>query len=408
MKPAINSEIGVLKTVLVHRPGIEIGRITPDNKEALLFDDLLWLERAQDEHDAFVGLMTDRGTEVLYLDQLLYDVMGQLDVRLGVLESVLTRTQCGPAVSEALVAALMEAPARHVVDVLVGGIMERELGAWGIDPVFADLVADRFHHVLSPLPNLLFMRDNASWIGSNLSRNVLATPARHRESVYVAAIYDHHPLFLGQPTRSVFGASRGDVYPASLEGGDVLVLNDLTVCLGIGERTTPAAVEILARRLFDETDVEQVIAVHLPHARALMHLDTALTMVDRSTFNVFPGLLTGTAVHVVRANGEGGLSVVAAPSLEAALLDALGLSSVTLLPTGGDAIGRLREQWDDGNNTLALAPGVVVAYSRNVETNARLREHGVEVLELDSSELCRGRGGSRCMTQPIVRAPLGQ
>ncbi len=408
MKPAINSEIGVLKTVLVHRPGIEIGRITPDNKEALLFDDLLWLDRAQDEHDEFVGLMTDRGTEVLYFDQLLHDVMGQLDVRLGVLESVLTRTQCGPAVSEALVAALMEAPARHVVDVLVGGIMERELGAWGIDPVFADLVADRFHHVLSPLPNLLFMRDNASWIGSNLSRNVLATPARHRESVYVAAIYDHHPLFSGQPTTSVFGASRGDVYPASLEGGDVLVLNDLTVCLGIGERTTPAAVEILARRLFDETDVEQVIAVHLPHARALMHLDTALTMVDRSTFNVFPGLLTGTAVHVVRANGEGGLSVVAAPSLEAALLDALGLSSVTLLPTGGDAIGRLREQWDDGNNTLALAPGVVVAYSRNVETNARLREHGVEVLELDSSELCRGRGGSRCMTQPIVRAPLGQ
>ncbi|GBE24877.1 arginine deiminase [bacterium BMS3Bbin02] len=260
--------------------------------------------------------------------------------------------------------------------------------------------------MLSPLPNLLFMRDNASWIGSFLARNVLATPARHRESVYVGAIYDHHPVFSGSGTEALFGESRGDVYPASLEGGDVLVLDSRTVCVGIGERTTPAAVEILARRLFDETGVEQVIAVHLPHARALMHLDTALTMIDHSTFNVFPGLVTSTGVHVVRPSVEGGLAVVAAPSLEAALLDTLGLESVTLLPTGGDAIGRLREQWDDGNNTLALAPGVVVAYSRNVETNRRLREHGIEVLQLDSSELCRGRGGSRCMTQPIVRAPV--
>lgn len=407
MNPFVMSEIGALKSVLVHRPGIEIGRITPDNKEALLFDDLLWLERAQDEHDAFVELMTGRGAEVLYFDRLLTDVMEQPSVRQGVLESVLTAAQCGPAVSYALVSALMDAPAPQVVDVLVGGIMERELGAWGIDPVFADLVADRFHHVLSPLPNLLFMRDNASWIGSSLSRNVLATPARERESVYVAAIYDHHPMFAREHVPSLFGADRGDVYPASLEGGDILVLNSQTVCLGIGERTTPSAVEILARRLFDETSVEQVVAVHLPHARALMHLDTALTMIDHSTFNVFPGLLSGTGVHVVRAAGGGSLSVEAAPSLESALLDTLGLASVTLLPTGGDAIGRLREQWDDGNNTLALAPGVVVAYSRNVETNRRLREHGIEVLELDSSELCRGRGGSRCMTQPIVRAPLG-
>ncbi len=406
IEPSITSEIGVLETVLVHRPGIEIGRITPDNKEALLFDDLLWLERAQEEHDAFVELMTSRGAEVLYFDRLLGDVMENDAVRQSVLTSVLTPTQCGPAVSEALVSALMEAPAEQVVDVLVGGIMERELGAWGIDAVFADLVADRFHHVLSPLPNLLFMRDNASWIGSFLARNVLATPARHRESVYVGAIYDHHPVFSGSGTEALFGESRGDVYPASLEGGDVLVLDSRTVCVGIGERTTPAAVEILARRLFDETGVEQVIAVHLPHARALMHLDTALTMIDHSTFNVFPGLVTSTGVHVVRPSVEGGLAVVAAPSLEAALLDTLGLESVTLLPTGGDAIGRLREQWDDGNNTLALAPGVVVAYSRNVETNRRLREHGIEVLQLDSSELCRGRGGSRCMTQPIVRAPV--
>ena len=406
IEPSVTSEIGKLETVLVHRPGVEIARLTPDNKEALLFDDLLWLDRAQDEHDVFVGLMIDRGVEVLYFDRLLTDVMDIPAARESLLHSVFTSARCGPRASEALIAMLTETTAEKVVEVLVGGIMEHELGAWGLDPLFADLVADRYHHVLSPLPNLLFMRDNASWIGSALSRNVLKTPARQRESLYMASIYDHHPLLSQLGSRPVFGAERGDVYPASLEGGDVLVLDEHTVCLGISERTAPSAIEILALRLFAETPITQAIVVRLPNTRALMHLDTAFTMVDHATFNIFPGLLVAEGIHLIRPQGDHGLGVVAMPSIESALLEALGLESVTMIQTGGDAFGRLREQWDDGNNTLALEPGVVVAYSRNIETNRQLRSHGIEVLELDSSELCRGRGGSRCMTQPIVRANL--
>jgi len=401
--PCVSSEIGPLRTVMVHRPDIEIARITPDNKEALLFDDLLWLDRAQDEHDHFVGLMTDRGVEVLYFERLLAETLENQTARLELVDAVFTSEQCGPRVAEQLTSALADEPVDRVVAVLMGGLLERELEQWGIDPLFADLVADRFHYVLRPLPNLLFMRDNAAWINGGISKNVLAMPARRRESLYVDAIYRFHPRFATAEFPVWFGAERGDEYPASIEGGDVLVLSDKTVMIGIGERTAPASVEILARRLFAESSVERVIVVHLRRERAVMHLDTVFTMVDRSTFNLYPGLLDSVAVHTLRAREGGGITVEHDHDLESALLDSLGLESVEFVQTGGDAIGRLREQWDDGNNTLAIEPGVVIAYARNGETNRRLREAGIEVLELDASELCRGRGGSRCMTQPIVR-----
>ena len=279
-----------------------------------------------------------------------------------------------------------------------------ELERFDVDPLFADLVADRFHQVLRPLPNLLFMRDNAAWINNGVSINVLATPARARESLYMETIYRHHPRFRDAAMPVWFGAGEGDTYPASIEGGDVLVLDEYVVVVGIGERTSPSAVEILARRLFAAGAVEQVIVVHLRKARSQMHLDTVFTMVDRHCFNVFPGLLDTVDVHVMTPADGGRIKVRPAAGLEAALGEALGLDRVTWVQTGGDAIGRLREQWDDGNNTLALEPGVVVAYKRNQETNRRLREAGIEVLELDASELCRGRGGSRCMTQPLARA----
>ena len=217
-------------------------------------------------------------------------------------------------------------------------------------------------------------------------------------------IYRHHPRFRDAAMPVWFGAGEGDTYPASIEGGDVLVLDEHVVVVGIGERTSPSAVEILARRLFAADAVEQVIVVHLRKARSQMHLDTVFTMVDRHCFNVFPGLLDTVDVHVMTPADGGRIKVRPAAGLEPALGEALGLDRVTWVQTGGDAIGRLREQWDDGNNTLALEPGVVVAYKRNQETNRRLREAGIEVLELDASELCRGRGGSRCMTQPLARA----
>jgi arginine deiminase len=401
----IGSEIGKLRTVLVHRPGIEIARITPDNKEALLFDDLLWLERAQEEHDRFTRMMTDRGVEVLYFEDLLRDVLDIEGIRGEIIDGIITPARCGASVAEWLRDSLRDADCERVVDVLLGGLLERELPEWGVDPLFADLVADRFHYVLRPLPNLLFMRDNAAWVSDGLVLNVLATPARERESIYMREIYRHHPRFQDREFPVWYGGDADDHYPASIEGGDVLVLAEDTLMVGLGERTAPAAVELLARRLLADSPIEKIIVVHLRRARAVMHLDTVFTMVDRSVFNVFPGLLGEVDVHIITTSG-GGLEVVRSPGLESALLETLDLAEINLVVTGGDAIGQLREQWDDGNNTLAIEPGVVIAYERNQETNRRLRDAGIEVLELDASELCRGRGGSRCMTQPIERDRL--
>ncbi|MGI9611240.1 MAG: arginine deiminase family protein, partial [Acidimicrobiia bacterium] len=350
-------------------------------------------------------MMEERGVEVLYATSLLREVLADPDVRAGLVGDVFSPAQCGPRVAEAMAEALADAPTEAVVDVLVGGLLESELEGWGVDPLFADLVADRFHYVLRPLPNLLFMRDNAAWVNDGLSLSVLATPARERESRYMRAIYRNHPRFTSTSYPVFYGLEDEDAYPASLEGGDVLVLSPSTVVVGLGERTAPAAVEILARRLFAAGTVQRVIVIHLRHHRSVMHLDTVFTMVDVDKFNVFPGLLETVEVHTLTPSTYGGITVDRAGSLEAALGDSLGLEQVRFVPTGGDAIGRLREQWDDGNNTLTLEPGVVVAYARNVETNRRLRQAGIEVLELDASELCRGRGGSRCMTQPVARAP---
>ena len=403
--PNVSSEIGRLRTVIVHRPGIEIARITPENKEALLFDDLLWLERAQEEHDRFTAMMAERGIEVLYFEKLLRDVLDLEDVRGQIIDDIITPARCGAGVSDRLRESMREADCDRVVDVLLGGLLERELPEWGVDALFADLVSDRFHYVLRPLPNLLFMRDNAAWVKNGLMLNVLATPARERESLYMREIYRHHPRFRDETFPVWFGNGVDDHFPASIEGGDVLVLSDETVIVGLGERTAPAAVELLARRLFAGSNITNIIVVHLRQARAVMHLDTVFTMIDKSLFNVFPGLLDEIDVHLITPVGDG-LGVARVDSLEAALGESLGLDKVRFVSTGGDAIGQLREQWDDGNNTLAIEPGVVIAYQRNQETNRRLRDAGVEVLELDASELCRGRGGSRCMTQPVLRDPV--
>jgi len=391
---------------MVHRPGIEIARITPENKEALLFDDLLWLERAQEEHDRFAAMLRSGGAEVVYFEDLLCDVLEDEGVRDFLIDDVFSPARVGLRVAGTMRAALRERPVEEIRDILIGGLLESELAEWGVDPLFADLVADRFHYVLRPLPNLLFMRDNAAWIGNGLMRSVLATPARQPESTLMRAVYDHHSRFAAVDIPVWFGDGTDERFPASIEGGDVLVLSNTVVMIGIGERTTAAAVELLAHNLFEESPIERVIVVHLRKERAVMHLDTVLTMVDVNKFNVFPGLLDGTDVHVIRPGTARFLEIETCRSLAAALRSALDRDDLEFIPTGGDAIGRLREQWDDGNNTLAIAPGIVVAYQRNQETNRRLRDSGIEVLELDASELGRGRGGSRCMTQPLLRDPL--
>jgi arginine deiminase len=402
--PFVGSEVEPLRSVIVHRPGMEIARVTPDNKEALLFDDLLWLERAQEEHDRFVSILRSRGTEVLYFEDLLVDCMQDEGLRASLIDAVFTPARCGPRVSERMRKALREAPLSSVVEVLIGGLVESELTEWGVDSVFAQVASDRFHYVLRPLPNLLFMRDNAAWIGPGLVRGVLAYPARELESLFVETIYSHHSRFAAIDFPVWFGADSDDAFPATVEGGDLLVVSENVLVVGLGERTSPSAIEILARRLFASSSVNRIVAIHLRKDRSVMHLDTVFTMVDTDKFNVFPGLLDRVDVHVIAPGTERPLSVAHYDDLATALRDTMGIDP-RFIPTGGDAIGRLREQWDDGNNTLAIAPGVVVAYRRNQETNRRLRDSGVEVLELDASELGRGRGGSRCMTQPVLRSP---
>jgi arginine deiminase len=403
----ITSEIGKLRRVIVHRPGVEIARLTPQNREALLFDDILWVERAQEEHDRFVEILRSRGAEVLYFRDLLGEVLADPDVRGSVIDDVATPQACGPEVARRLRLALRSCEMHDLLDVLLGGLLKRELSAeWGIDPLFADVLSNRYDWVLPPLPNLFFMRDNAAWIQDGVALSVLATPARARESLYLRAIYQHHPRFKDDDFHLWYGLKPDDSLPASIEGGDILVLDAKTVLIGCGERTTPAAAELLAHRLIERSAVENVVVAHFRKGRAIMHLDTVFTMIDVNKFNFFAGAGRVMDVFLLRAGKGSDLSVTKVADLPDALRRTLGRDDLEFVATGDDTIEYVREQWDDGHNTFALEPGVVVSYMRNSETNQRLRDAGIEVLELDASELCRGRGGSRCMTQPILRDPV--
>jgi arginine deiminase len=403
----VTSEIGPLRRVIVHRPGLEIARLTPQNRESLLFDDILWVERAQEEHDSFVEILRSRGAEVLYFRDLLGETLTDPDVRASVIDDTATPRACGPEVAGRLRQELRECEMGELLDVLLGGLLKRELASeWDIDPLFADVLSNRYDYVLPPLPNLFFMRDNAAWIGEGVALSVLATPARERESRYLRAIYKHHPLFRDDDFHLWYGIKPDDALPASIEGGDVLVLDPKTVLVGCGERTAPAAAELLAHRLIERSEIENVLVAHFRKGRAIMHLDTVFTMVDVNKFNFFPGVSRGMDVFVLRAGRGPDLSVTKVDDLSQALRQTLERDDLELIASGPDSLEYAREQWDDGHNTFALEPGVVVGYMRNSETNRRLRDSGIEVLELDASELCRGRGGSRCMTQPILRDPV--
>jgi len=403
--PSVSSEFGRLRTVLVHRPGVELARLTPENKESLLFDDILWLDRAQEEHDRLAAILTAHDVEVLYLRELLAETLSDDEVRGDVVDRVVTPAIAGERLSDHLRAALRTCDLEALLDLLLGGLLRSELPAWGIDPLYAGLASDTHATVIKPLPNLMFMRDNAAWIDDGLMFGVLSWPARRPESLLISAVYRHHPRFAGLEYPVWYGDREFDVFPATVEGGDVLVVDDRTVLIGSGERTAPAAAEAMARRLFAADAVDRVLVAHFPHERSIMHLDTIFTIVDHDAVNVFPHVLDSMEVYEITPSTDGALRVNATDGLIPALEHALD-RSLRVVTTGGDAVGSVREQWDDGNNTLAIAPGVVIAYARNTETNKRLRSARIEVLELDASELCRGRGGSRCLTQPIEREGL--
>ena len=394
-----NSEVGRLRVVILHRPGPELQRLTPRNNDTLLFDGLPWVARAQQEHDAFADLLRSRGVEVLLLGELLTEALAKSGAaRMQGISAAVDSRRLGVPLAQELSAYLRTLDAAALARILMAGMTFDEL-PFGENELS---LVRRMHHggdfVIDPLPNLLFTRDSSFWIGPRVAITSLSMHARVRETSLTDLIYAHHPRFLG--VRRAY-ESRS----APIEGGDVLLLAPGVVAVGVGERTTPAGAEALARSLFDDDLAHTVLAVPIAQERAQMHLDTVCTMVDTDAVVMYPNIQDSLTAFTIRRESGGVKIDRAAPFVDAAA-DAMGIAKLRVIDTGLDPVTAEREQWDDGNNTLAVAPGVVVAYERNTETNARLADSGIEVLPISASELGTGRGGPRCMSCPAGRDPL--
>ena len=420
----VHSEVGKLRKVMVHRPDLELKRLTPENHDDLLFDDVLWVRRARQQHDQFADLLRDRGVDVVYLEELLAETLVDAAARTWVLDRAVTSFTVGEGIVDEARAYLEEVDATTLADHLIGGLTVAEAQALlrgktipGLDGgegrlarrslVASAMAADDF--VLRPLPNSYFTRDPSAWIYGGVVVNPMYWPARRLEALNVEAIYRFHPDFKDAGFRFWYsreqeGESFGRV---SSEGGDIMPIGNRAVAIGMSERTTSQMIEKIAMSLFRAGAADRVIAAGMTKDRAHMHLDTVFTFLDRDAVTLFPKVVPSITAYSVRPSDiDGELDIRREESFLGAIQDALGLKELRVIETGGDSWQAEREQWDDGNNVVALEPGVVVAYERNEYTNTLMRKHGIEVLALDGSEIGKGRGGGHCMTCPLVRDPV--
>ena len=390
----VDSEVGRLATVMLHRPGPELARLTPRNNDSLLFDGIPWVGRAQEEHDAFAAALRDHGVEVLYLGQLLAETLNEAAAREELIASVLDDRRLGDSLRDRVAEYLADQDPQRLADVLQAGLAHEEMkpGPGGL--VYR--MMDRHEFVIDPLPNLLFTRDSSVWVRDHVAVTSLAMPARARETTLTHAIYRYHPRFAGTPL--LFSPDLEHV-----EGGDVLMLAPGVLAVGVGERTTPAGAERLARRVFTAGLAHTILAVPIAQERATMHLDTVCTMVDVDAVVMYPNIANTLQAWTVTAGPESEPAVQEPRPFLQAAAEAMGIDRLRVIDTGLDPVTAEREQWDDGNNTLAIAPRLCVAYERNIETNAQLERAGIEVVRISGSELGSGRGGPRCMSCPISR-----
>lgn len=403
----VKSEIGKLKKVMLHRPGQELEHLVPEDLERLLFDDIPYLKTAKIEHDMFAEIMRGQGVEVVYLEDLTADVLKNPEKKEQFVREFIAEGGASAAkVRDQLYDYLMKiSDEKELVLKTMSGIRASELNVKMSCPLVS-LVKKESQFLLDPIPNLYFTRDPFACIGNGVSLNRMYSRTRRRETLYGKYILKYNPDFAGKVP---FYYDRDMDF--SIEGGDILNLSNKVIAIGISQRTTPEAIELLAQNIFVDkaSEIETIIALDIPAVRAFMHLDTVCTQVDYDKFKIHPGIMQTLRIFEIKpGDRKGQLKVTESDAMLSDILAKyLELDKVTLIKCGGkDRIASEREQWNDGSNTLCIEPGKVVVYDRNYVTNEILRQHGIEVLEMASSELSRGRGGPRCMSMPLEREDL--